>query len=470
MAAKAPITKRTPLIKNIAPKRILSPTNIIIFGFMAIIGIGAILLCMPVSSASGEFTSPITALFVATSATCVTGLTTVDTGIYWSGFGQGVILAMIQVGGLGFMSLAMIFSVLLKRHVSPKERVIFIKSMNLSTADGLIPFSKKVVTFAFSAEAIGAAMLAVRFVPLFGWAKGIKYSVFHAVSAFCNAGFDLLGSEHGAFAGFAPYADDVYLNVVLCLLIISGGLGFIVWNNVFSCLKEKSRISFYSKLAIFTTLGLIVFGTAAFALLEWNNPNTVGGADSAVGKLIRSLFQSVTLRTAGFSTIPQGELSGGSKLISMLLMFIGGSSGSTAGGIKTVTAALVVIATVNIIKGNRDVNFRRHQFDKDAVSRAFALVSTGLAAAVGGGMLIRVTDGSGAISLTSALYEAFSAFGTTGVTIGITTGLSVFGQLVVIGLMFFGRIGITTIMYAILIGSSGQQKLFSYPHAQVPIG
>lgn len=445
----------------------MSPTHIIIFGFLFIILVGALLLTLPISSHNRSFTSPLTALFTATSATCVTGLVTVDTGLYWSGFGKCVILLLIQIGGLGFMSLAMIFSVLLRRRVSPKERLVFVQSMNLNSADRLITFAKRVIIFAFSAEGAGALLLSFRFIPQFGFFKGAVYSVFHSVSAFCNAGFDLLGSDFGPFEGMIPFADDLYVNIVIAVLIIAGGIGFIVWDDIFRYFKEKKRLSLYTKLVLAVTAFLIVAGTVFFAVSEWNNPGTLGRSATASGKLLRAFFQSVTLRTAGFSTVPQGALTEGSKLFSLLFMFIGGSSGSTAGGIKTVTFAIVFIATLNIIRGNREVNIHRRKLDSDIVNRAFSLFFMGFAIVLLGGFLLQITD---AFPLIDTLFEAFSAFGTVGVSAGITPFVSCGGQLVLIGLMFFGRIGIVSIMYAIMISANSQKQIISYPRFQMPVG
>ncbi|MBQ3231213.1 MAG: Trk family potassium uptake protein [Clostridia bacterium] len=447
-------------------KKRMSPTNVIIFGFLAIILVGTLLLVMPFSSSSGEFTDPLTALFTATSATCVTGLITVDTGIYWSAFGKSVIILLIQVGGLGFMSLAMVFSALLKRRVSPRERVLFTQSMNLDPASDLASFAYRVTVFAFSAEGLGALLLSFRFVPEFGFLKGICFSVFHSVSAFCNAGFDILGNEFGEFASISAYADDVYVNIVLILLIVSGGLGFIVWDDIRQFIKKHDRIALYSKLVLVLSAVLILGGALFIALVEWNNAEVLGNG-SAGTKIIRALFQSVTLRTAGFATVDQASLSDGTKLFSMILMFIGGSSGSTAGGIKTGTVAIVLVATLAIIRGERDSNFEKRRIPSDTVRRAFALFVIGLFVVLVSGFALYISEG---VPLNDAFFEVFSAFGTVGITVGITPSLSVFGRLLIIGLMFFGRIGIVSIMYAIMVRTNREKPPISYPVSAMPVG
>ncbi len=447
-------------------KKRMSPTNVIIFGFLAIILVGTLLLAMPFSSSKGEFTDPITALFTATSATCVTGLITVDTGMYWSAIGKGVILLLIQVGGLGFMSLAMVFSTLLRRRVSPREQLLFTQSMNLDPYSNLASFAHRVTVFALSAEGIGAVLLSFRFIPQFGWIKGICYGIFHSVSAFCNAGFDIMGADLGEFSSIAAYADDAYINFVLIALILSGGMGFLVWDDISHYVKERKRISFYSKAVLVLSAILVFGGAAVIAVSEWNNPATLGDGN-AWTKILRSLFQSVTLRTAGFAAIDQNSLSEGTKLFSMLLMFIGGNSGSTAGGVKLSTLIIVLASTVSIIRGNSDTVFRRRRIENETVRRAFALFVIGLIIVAVSGLTLSAVEG---LPLSSAYYEVFSAFGTVGITVGITTSLSLFGKLLIISLMFFGRIGITSVMYAILVRTNRDRPNISYPRLGMPVG
>lgn len=446
----------------------MSPTVVLILGFLLIILLGAFLLSMPFSSASGEFTSPLTSLFTATSATCVTGLAVVDTGVYWSETGKGIILLLIQVGGLGFMSLALIFSVLLRRRVSPKAQLVFAQSMNLDSGDKLITFVKRMILFAFSAEAVGAVLLSLRFVPLFGAAKGITYGIFHSVSAFCNAGFDILGGQYGEFVSLEPFANDPLVLLTVAFLIISGGLGFLVWNDIYLFFKKRSRISVYSKIVLCATGFLLVSGTVFFALTEWSNPLTIGGADSNGGKILQSFFQSATLRTAGFSAFSQGAMSELSKMVCMLFMFVGGASGSTAGGIKVGTFVITLVAAVSFVRGgDRDINFFKRRFDSTVVNRAFSLVTVGFGVVLLAGCAILQLDGYG---LSDSLYEVFSAFGTVGLSTGITPSLSVASKLILTGLMFFGRIGIISIMYAVMSGSDRDNAPIRYAKAQMPVG
>lgn len=444
----------------------LSPTHVIIFGFLAIIFVGALFLVMPFSSKTGEFTSPLTALFTATSATCVTGLITVDTGVYWSAVGKGAILFLIQIGGLGFMSLAMVFSSLLKRRVSPREQLLFTQSMNLDPYSNLAAFAYRVTAFAFMAEGAGALLLSFRFIPQFGFVKGLCFSVFHSVSAFCNAGFDILGNEFGEFASIAAYADDIYVNIVLSCLVIAGGLGFLVWDDIRLFFKEKRRLSVYSKSVLVFSAVLLFGGAAVIAVMEWSNPLTLGEG-SWVSKITRAFFQSVTLRTAGFAAIDQGALSDSTKLLSMMLMFVGGNSGSTAGGVKVSTFAIVFASTVSIIRGDKDVIFARRRIENDTVRRAFALVVICLFVAIFSGFVIFAIED---VSLEDAYFEVFSAFGTVGITAGITPSLSVVSKLLLISLMFFGRIGIVSVMYAIMVRSNKDKAAINYSKINMPVG
>lgn len=447
-------------------KKRMSPTNVIIFGFLALILLGTLLLVMPFSSAKNEFTNPLDALFTATSASCVTGLITVDTGVYWSAFGKGVIILLIQVGGLGFMSLAMVFSALLKRRVSPREQLLFTQSMNLDPYSDLATFAHRVTAFAFTAEGLGAMLLSFRFIPQFGFLKGLVYSIFHSVSAFCNAGFDILGGEFGEFQSVAHYADDLYVMLVLSALILAGGLGFLVWDDIFRWFKSRERISAYSRIILTVSAVLVLGGTAVIAVSEWSNEALLGSGNAGT-KILRSLFQSVTLRTAGFAAVDQAALGEGTRLFSMILMFIGGNSGSTAGGIKVSTLAIVGASTVSIIRGERETVMRRRRIDNDTVRRAYALFAIGITVVAISGFALSAFEG---VSLGDSFFEVFSAFGTVGITVGITPTLSVFGKLLIICLMFFGRIGITSVMYAVMVRTNREKPPISYPRMGMPVG
>lgn len=427
-------------------------------------------MTLPVSLANHRFDKLITALFTATSATCVTGLTRVEIERYYSDFGQAVILLLIQIGGLGFMSLAMLFNLLLKRRVSPKERLIFVQSMNLFSGEKMFPFIKSMLTFTFIFEGMGALLLSVRFIPTFGVVEGIAKSIFHSVSAFCNAGFDILGkSNPNPFMSFEMYADDWYVNAVIELLIVCGGLGFFVWYDIYHAIKERKKLLLYSKMVLAISGILIVAGAAFFLVSEWDNPATMGNS-SVGGKIMRSLFLSITCRTAGFSTINIEGLTDISKVTAMLLMFIGGSSGSTAGGIKTVTMGIVLIAVFQIAKGNKEFNFRRRRIENSIVSRAFALFSLSALTILVCIYLLNFTEKASGNGLLNLAFEAFSAFGTVGLTASVTPELSYFGMIIIMALMFFGRVGIMTIMFTVMMSLSTEKQSFSYPKANILIG
>lgn len=447
-------------------KTAMSPTKTIILGFLVVILIGGLLLMLPVSSADGAFADPIDAFFTATSSTCVTGLVVRDTATEWSMFGKGVILALIQIGGLGFMSMAMLVSALIKRTVTPRERVIFAQSMNLSAYDRLFRFLHNMVAFTFAFEFAGALLLSFRFIPMFGFWEGLTKSVFHSVSAFCNAGFDTMGFFSGPYSSLTAFSGDAYVSIIIALLIICGGLGFVVWQNIGRRIREGQRLNVYSRLVLLISGLLLVLGTAVIAAAEWNNPQTLGPM-SVPDKLLCSFFQSVTFRTAGFNTIDLGAMTGMSKAAAMLLMFIGGSSGSTAGGIKTVTFGLLVIAAFRVARGSKDVVVMKRRVDTGMLLRALSITVISLMVICLGAFLIALVDG---LTFESVLFETFSAFGTVGVTTGITTQFSYFGKLLLMAMMFFGRVGILTITYEIMAGLHGEKDPLRRPKAELLIG
>ena len=328
-----------------------NPTRLIVVSFGAIILLGTFLLHLPISARDGQFTPWLTCLFTATSATCVTGLVLVDSALYWTPFGQGVILAMIQLGGLGFVSLISLIPLLLRRRIGLSQRLAIASAFNLNGMSGVVRVVRHALMGTFLLEGCGAILLATRFVPLFGWGRGLWYSIFHSVSAFCNAGFDLMGEHTGAFSSLAGFREDpVVLGTIGCLIVL-GGLGFFVWED---CLEHRSwrRLSFYSRMVLAVTGALILGGWLFFLGAEWNNLETLGGM-TAGEKVGNALFQSVTLRTAGYSVLDQGALRDGAAALSVVLMLIGGSSGSTAGGIKTATAGVLLISLWAGLRGER---------------------------------------------------------------------------------------------------------------------
>ncbi|MFA6731091.1 MAG: potassium transporter TrkG [Eubacteriales bacterium] len=443
------------------PKK-FSPAQSILLAFLAVIVIGGILLTLPISSETKTFTNPADAFFTATSATCVTGLVTLDTGTYWSSFGKAVILLLIQVGGMGVMTISFIVSVILKRRVTPKERVVFAKSMNLSNYSKVMRFFMDMMAFMLIFETAGALLLAIRFIPRYGVAEGISKSVFHSVSAFCNAGFDILGGG----TSLIPYSNDAFVCLVICALIISGGLGFVVWQNLYKKAKYGERLSAYTKLVLVATLTLLVSGAVIFISAEWGNPATLGGSGFGQ-KLLSGFFQSVTFRTAGFNTLSITSLTGASKAFAMILMFIGGSSASTAGGIKTVTFALVIIGALNFSRGKKEVNIFGRRVEHASLLHAYAVAGIAITAIILSSFLLAFTQ-SGTYS--GLLFESFSAFGTVGVTDGVTATLNVFGKILIMLLMYMGRVGALTITYSVLTGFHKEKQTIKYPKTNFLIG
>ena len=443
-------------------KRQYTATQIIVAGFLLIIVCGGILLTLPISSRQRVVTPPVDAFFTSVSATCVTGLVTLDTLNHWSGFGKAVILSLIQIGGIGFMSIAVLFSLIVRRQITPRERLVFARSMNLVALDGLVKFVKLILVGTFSIELVGAVLLSFRFIPQFGLVDGIIKSVFHAVSAFCNAGFDLMGN----FQSLTAYRDDILVNFVICSLVIIGGLGFIVWKDLYEWVRYRHKISLYSRLVLIITAILLVSGTILILFSDYHNKALFG--DASFGqKLQASFFQSTVTRTAGFNTIDLPQMSDNSKIVSILLMLIGGSSGSTAGGIKTVTFGLVCIAMFQIAKGKNNIIIFKRKICMQNILRAMAIAAITLSLVILCTFLISGIDG---IDFLDVFYETSSAVATVGQSLGITTLLSPVSKMILMVLMFFGRVGIITVTYAILLKLSFEDNLIDYPTADVLIG
>ena len=441
----------------------LSPTKIIAVVFAAIILTGTLLLTLPAASRSGASCGFRPALFTATSATCVTGLVLYDTWTQWSGFGQAVILSLIEIGGLGFMSAATLVVFVLRKRIGLKQRMVMAQALSLNDMEGVVRIQKTVLIGSLSIEAIGTLILTARFWPEYGFVTALKWGVFHSVSAFCNAGFDILGSL-GPGQSMTPFQSDPVVLLTLCVLIVVGGLGFLVWQEIWE--KRRFRqFGVYTRLVLVATLALILTGWAVICLLEWNNPGTLGPM-SWWEKLLNGLFQSVTLRTAGFAAIDQGKLTGAGKGVSMVLMLIGGSSGSTAGGLKTVTFLVLVLFAWARARGRSSVCVYSRTVPQRQVLDAMTLAMLMIALAVFGGVFISATS---PIGYTDALYEAISALGTVGLSAGATGSLSIPAQFLIIIYMYFGRVGLLTISLGFLMGDRAQER-FHYAETSLLIG
>lgn len=441
----------------------LSATKVIAIVFAAIILLGAGLLTLPIASRSGVSCGFRPALFTATSATCVTGLVLYDTWTQWSGFGQAVIISLIEIGGLGFMSAATLVVFFLRRRIGLKQRLVMAQALSVSDMDGIVNLQKTVLIGSFSVEAIGALVLTLRFWPEYGFLMALKWGVFHSISAFCNAGFDIFGCITPGVSLLEFQSDPVVL-LTLGALIVTGGLGFLVWQEIAEN-RSFRKLSVYARLVLQTTAGLIIGGWLLIALLEWNNPGTLGEL-SVADKLLNSLFQSITLRTAGFASIDQALLTEGGKAVSMVLMLIGGSSGSTAGGLKTVSFIVLVLFMAARARGRNTVSIFKRTIPESQVLDAMTIAFIMLSLAVFGGIFISATS---AVGFTDALYEAISALATVGLTAGVTGELSIPAQLLIILYMYFGRVGVLTISLGFLTGNRAEER-FRYAETSLLIG
>lgn len=440
-----------------------TPMQIIVLVFLAIILTGGLLLTLPISSKSGVPTPFLTALFTATSCTCVTGLALVDTFTHWSTFGQVVMLLLIQIGGLGFMTIVTLFFFAVHRRIGLKERLVMAQSLGLEGLNGVVKMVKLVLLRTLIVEGTGAVLLTLRFCFQMPFGKALWWGVFHSVSAFCNAGFDIMGAVE-AGGSLVTYVGDPVVNLVLMALITLGGLGFFVWDDI---LKHKrfKRLAVHTRLVLVISGVLTLGGAVLFALLEWNNPGTLGGLP--VGqKLLAALFQSVTTRTAGFYTIAQGALTDASLVLTDVLMLIGGSSGSTAGGVKTVTVAVLLLSIIATARGRSRVTVFHRTINHKQIRDAVSVVGMALIVAFGGAMFLSVSNG---LPFMNCIYETISAIATVGLTTGITPSLNAVSQIIIIVMMFFGRVGIMTISLGFLLSDRAEER-YRFAETKVLIG
>ncbi len=451
------------LISKGKRKKSLSPTKIIALAFVAIILLGALLLSLPIASRDGNSCGFRPALFTATSATCVTGLVLYDTWTQWSGFGQIVIISLIEIGGLGFMSMASLMFFLLRKRIGLKERMLMAQALSLNDMEGVVRLQKTVLIGSLSIEAIGALILTLHFWPDYGFSTALKWGVFHSISAFCNAGFDIFGCITPG-ASLLEFNSDPVVLLTLGALVTVGGLGFFVWEEI-AQKKHFKQFSVYTKLVLIATGFLLSLGTVLILLAEWNNPGTIGGM-SVGDKLLNGLFQTITLRTAGFGAIDQALLTDAGKGISMVIMLIGGSSGSTAGGVKTVTMVVLALFIWARARGRSTVNVFKRSIPNSQVMDAMTIVAIVMGLAFFGGVFISATS---PVNFTDALFESVSALATVGVTAGVTASLSVPAQILIIIYMYFGRVGVLTISLGFLMGNKAEER-FRYAQTNLLIG
>lgn len=415
-------------------RRSLSQTQFIAYGFILLILTGACLLTLPISSRSGEASDFVNCLFTAASASCVTGLVAYDTWSHWSLFGQLVILTMIQIGGLGFVTIGVFLSIVLRRKIGLKERGLMQESVNTLQIGGVVKLAKKIVLGTAVFEGAGAVILAARFIPQAGVVKGIYYGIFHSVSAFCNAGFDLMGWQ-GEFSSLVNYYDDWIVNLTVMSLIVIGGIGFIVWEDLSRNGLHFKKYMLHTKMVLMTTFVLVFGGAGLFYLFE--RENLLVGMNTS-GKILTSFFSSVTARTAGFNTLDTGALTDSSKFLTVILMFIGGSPGSTAGGVKTTTILVMYLYLWSTIQRTYGVNAFGRRLEDDALKRACTIFTINLTLALTATMFIMATE---QMDLLDVLFETASAIGTAGMTTGITRSLNPLSRLALIFLMYCGRVG-----------------------------
>ena len=417
--------------------RKLTQPQMIVIGYALIILIGSLFLMLPAASRDGLATSFPDALFTATSASCVTGLVIADTFNKWTMFGQCIILALIQIGGLGFMTIGVFFAIILRRKIGLWMRGTLQESVNILQIGGIVRLAKKIMLGTLLFEGVGAALLAFRFQEQMGWGKAVYYGIFHSISAFCNAGFDLMGKD-APYASFTGYYDDPLVNIVIMALIIIGGIGFFVWNDVSAHRYHISRYRLHTKIVLVTTAILVIGGAALLYLFE--SQNTLEGM-STQGKVLSSLFGSVTARTAGFNTVDTAALTDNSKMLTIFLMFIGGSPGSTAGGIKTTTFVVLLVYVSANLRNKTYCNIFGRRLDDAAIRKASTVLCTNLFLVFMAVMILAAIQPQPVMDI---VFEVASAIGTVGMSTGITRDLTEVSKLVLVFLMYCGRVGSLT--------------------------
>jgi len=440
----------------------LSHVQIIALGFLLLIVLGTLLLSLPFATAAVVRADFTTAFFTALSASTVTGFTLVNTAEYWSGFGHAVLLVLFQIGGLGVMTIATLFFMLMRRRVGLQQREVMVESLNTTQVGGIMRLIWQLFVITAVAEAAGAILLSFRFVPMFGFGKGIWYGVFHSVSAFCNAGFDLMGGA-GDCGSMSFFRGDWYVNIILMVLIVLGGIGFLVLADIYQKGLRFKKYSLQTKLVLVTSAIFIVGGAALFWLFERNGVlrGMKGGE-----QILASVFASVTSRNAGFVTTDAAELSGGGRLLMMLLMFIGGSPGSTSGGVKTTTIVVIFIHAFCGIRHERSANIFGRRIESDAVSKAVAIVACNMALIIFGSFFCCAVQPE--LEMTRVLFEVVSGIGTAGISSGLIRELSGISLYIMMVLMFLGRLG--SVSFAVALLEKRAAPPVQYPVEKITIG
>ncbi|MGN0775600.1 MAG: TrkH family potassium uptake protein [Candidatus Ventricola sp.] len=441
----------------------MSAQGVIALGFAAIIAAVTLLLMLPASSSAYTWTDPLTALFTATSAVCVTGLVVVDTATHWSLFGRCVILVGIQIGGLGVMTVIALAAMMMRRRIGLRQRTLLVESISTLHIGGIVRLVRRALLGTLLLEGIGALLLAVRFVPMLGPGKGLFYAVFHAVSAFCNAGFDLMGAVSGPFSSLEFFVSDPLVNLTAVFLVLLGGLGFFVWDDLIENRFRFRRLQLHTRVVLAITPVIVLVPACLFFCFE-------GGASMASmdtkTRALASLFSAVTPRTAGFDTVPTSDLSPAGSLLTLLLMLTGGNPGSTAGGAKTTTMLVLVLLAVSILRREEDIRLFGRRLPDDLMRRACSIVIVYVTLAMAGTLAICAAQPE--FALKDVLIEVFSAINTVGMSTGVTRQLGVFAQLILILLMYAGRLGSLT--FALLIARRPSPSPLRCPEERILIG
>lgn len=437
-----------------------SPPRILVVGFMAIIFIGAWLLMLPFAHVAEEPPRFIDALFTATSATCLTGLVVVDTGTYWTTAGQLIILTLIQLGGLGFMTMATLFAIFLKRRISLRERLVLQEALNQTSIEGIVRLVRKVIIYALVIESTGAMLLAIRFAYDMPIGQAIYKGIFHGVSFFNNAGFDIMGD----YRSLVDYVGDPLVNIVTMLLIVLGGIGFVVLADLVELRKLRRKLSLHSKVVLTMSGVLIVVGAAIIFIFEYTNEATLGSLHLGE-KLLAAFMQSVSPRTAGVNSVDVAGLRQATQFFIVILMFIGASPGSTGGGIKTTTFTALLGAVVTMIRGKEDVVLFRYRLAQERVFKALTVTLFAFLLVMVATMILATTEDHQFLMI---LFEVTSAFGTVGLTMGLTTQLTLAGKIIIIVMMFIGRLGPLTLTYA--LGPRKERTLYREAEGKIIIG
>ncbi len=449
-----------------------SPAQTLVLGFVIIILAGTFLLALPASNTTGESAGFANSLFTATSAVCVTGMAVVDTGTYWTPLGQTVIMFLVQIGGLGIMTFSTLLALLIGRKITLKERLLLQESLNQFELKGMVRLAKRIIIATLCFEAVGSLIYGFVFIPQFGWLRGAYMSVFHSVASLNHAGFDLLGDYFGPFSSFTGYVSNPIVNINAILLIVIGGLGFSVWIDLYDAAVKRDfrQLTLHTKVVLVMNLGLILFGAVFIFIMEFSNPGTMGNLPLH-GKILASLFHSVTPRSSGFNTLDMTALTMPTMFLTIIYMFIGGSPGSTAGGIKTTTAGILFFTILSMIKGKESTELFKRSLPKALVYRAVAIALISFTIVVAATMLLSIVEGpSNNPNFETLVFEATSAFGIVGLTLDYTHRLTGAGKAIVTFCMFMGRVGPLSLVFALTLRAGRNNIPIKYPEDRIIVG